>query len=427
MAEAAGLLLGCIADDFTGATDLANTLVRRGMRTVQTVGVPRADQSFRNAEAVVIALKTRTAPRQQAVSQSLGACRWLSAQAARQFYFKYCSTFDSTAQGNIGPVADALLAELGIDFTTICPAFPENGRTVYQGQLFVNDVLLSDSSMRHHPLTPMTDANLLRLLRPQTAKQVGLIDWQTVRQGVSAIRSSFDRLRSNAVAYAVVDALEESDLMALGEAGADLKLLTGGSGAAIGLPENFRRSGDLPKRRQLEDFPPIGGGVLVLSGSCSSATLRQVEAMKAKHPSFKLDVFALARDRTSVMAQLLDWALSKARDTAILIYASAPPDDVKRAQKSLGVAEAGSLVEGALAEVARMLVDAGVRRLIVAGGETSGAVVTALGITALRIGRQIEPGVPLTIAEGEPPIGLVLKSGNFGSNEFFLNALAALR
>jgi uncharacterized protein YgbK (DUF1537 family) len=427
MAEVAGLLLGCIADDFTGATDLANTLVRRGMRTVQTVGVPQQDQSFPDAEAVVIALKTRTAPRGEAMSQSLNACRWLSAHAARQFYFKYCSTFDSTDQGNIGPVADALLSELGIDFTTICPAFPENGRTVYQGHLFVDDMLLSESSMRHHPLTPMTDANLLRLLRPQTTKRVGLIDWRTVRQGASAIQATFQHLRSDGVAYAVVDALEESDLLALGEAGAHLKLLTGGSGAAIGLPENFRRSGNLPEHRKFEEFPRIGGGALVLSGSCSSATLRQVEAMKSKHPSFKLDAFALARDRNSVMAEIFGWVLPKIQRAPVLIYASAPPHEVKQAQERLGPAEAGRLVEGALAEVAKMLVASGVRRLIVAGGETSGAVVTALGIRALRIGRQIEPGVPATISEGEPPTGLVLKSGNFGSDDFFLHALAALR
>jgi 3-dehydrotetronate 4-kinase len=428
MAEAARLLLGCIADDFTGATDLANTLVRRGMRTIQTIGVPSKDQSFGDAEAIVVALKTRTAPREKAVAQSLAACRWLSAHDARQFFFKYCSTFDSTPAGNIGPVADALLDDLGADFTTICPAFPENGRTVYRGHLFVDDALLSESAMRHHPLTPMEDANLLRLLGPQTARQVGLIAWQTVRQGVSAIRSSFARLRANGIAYAVVDALEESDLMALCEAGADLKLLTGGSGAAAGLPENFRRLGELPERRELEDFPAVGGGALVLSGSCSAATLRQVEAMRAKHPSLKLDPFALSRDRKSVMTQLLDWALPKIRkETPVLIYASAPPDEVKRAQQGLGAAGAGSLLEGALAEAAKMLVGSGVRRLIIAGGETAGAVVTALGLGALRIGRQIEAGVPVTLSAGEPQISLVLKSGNFGSDEFFLRALAALR
>jgi len=239
--------LGCIADDFTGATDLANNLVRGGMRTVQTIGVP-AGGIATDVDAVVVALKSRTIPAADAVAQSLAACRWLKARGARQYYFKYCSTFDSTPEGNIGPVADALLGELGLDFTTICPAFPETGRTIYQGHLFVGGALLSDSPMRHHPLTPMTDANLLRVLLSQTSAQVGLIPWPVVRRGAAAIRSSFDELRRREITYAVVDALEDDDLIALGEACAELKLVTGGSGAAIGLPRNFRKAGLLLER-----------------------------------------------------------------------------------------------------------------------------------------------------------------------------------
>ena len=242
------LLLGCIADDFTGATDLANTLVRNGMRTIQVIGAPDGLAVPAEAEAVVVALKSRTAPVAEAVAQSVASCRWLRQAAARQIYFKYCSTFDSTDQGNIGPVADALRAELGTDFATVCPAFPETGRTIYNGHLFVGDVLLSDSSMRNHPLTPMTDANLVRVLGRQTKAAVGLVPYSTVRQGTAAIRTALDKLRQRGIAYSVVDAIEDEDLRCLGAACADLALATGGSGAAIGLPGNFRRAGLLEAR-----------------------------------------------------------------------------------------------------------------------------------------------------------------------------------
>ena len=427
MAEGEKLLLGCIADDFTGATDLANTLMRRGMRTIQTIGVPADKEALSAADAVVIALKTRTAPKHEAVSQSLAACRWLKSRGARQFYFKYCSTFDSTPEGNIGPVADALLDELGLDFTTVCPAFPETGRTIYQGHLFVGAALLSDSPMRHHPLTPMTDANLPRVLSRQTHAQVGLIPWPTVRGGAAVIRSSFDDLRRRGITYAVIDALEDDDLLALGEAGADLKLMTGGSGAAIGLPENFRKSGLLAGRSGPEHLPEAGGMAAVLSGSCSAATLRQIEEMSRHHPAFKLDVMSFSRAYEAALQEVMDWALARIPDSPILIYASAPPQEVERAQAALGVERAGNLIEQSLADLAKSLMAAGVRRLVIAGGETSGAVVTALGIRTLRIGEQIAPGVPATVSLGEPLIALALKSGNFGGDDFFLRALSALK
>jgi uncharacterized protein YgbK (DUF1537 family) len=427
MGEVGKLLLGSIADDFTGATDLANTLVRRGMRTIQAIGVPAKDAEFDEADAIVIALKTRTIPKDDAVSQSLAACRWLKARNARQFYFKYCSTFDSTPEGNIGPVADALLGELGLDFTTICPAFPETGRTIYQGHLFVGGTLLSDSPMRHHPLTPMTDANLLRVLSRQTSAQVGLISWSTAKGGAAAIRSSFDDLRQRGVTYAVVDALEDDDLVALGEAGAELRLMTGGSGAAIGLPRNFRKAGLLHERFAPERLPEAGGTAAVLSGSCSAATLRQVERMRKAYPALKLDVIALALAYETTVQEVMSWALPLVARSPVLIYASAPPEEVKKAQAALGSEHAGSLVERAMADVSKALAAAGVRRLVVAGGETSGAVVTALGVHALRIGEQIAPGVPATVSLGEPPIAFALKSGNFGDDDFFVRALSALK
>jgi 3-dehydrotetronate 4-kinase len=426
MGEVGKLLLGCIADDFTGATDLANTLVRSGMRTIQAIGVPASDTGIDKADAIVVALKTRTVPKNDAISQSLAACRWLKARGALQFYFKYCSTFDSTPEGNIGPVADALMAELGLDFTTICPAFPETGRTIYQGHLFVGSELLSDSPMRHHPLTPMTDANLLRVLSRQTSAEVGLVPWPIVKRGAAAIRSSCDDLRRRGVAYAVIDALEDNDLIALGEAGADLKLMTGGSGGAVGLPRNFLSAGLLTERSGPERLPEAGGTAAVLSGSCSAATLRQIDEMRKAHPALKLDVAALSLVYESTLQEVMAWVLPRLSRSP-LIYASAPPEEVKKAQAMLGAERAGSLIEQALADVSKALTAAGVRRLIVAGGETSGAVVTALGIPALRIGKQIAPGVPATLSLGEPPIALALKSGNFGGDDFFLRALSALK
>jgi len=231
-------LLGCIADDFTGATDLANMLVRGGMRAVQTIGVPASDTTI-EADALIVALKSRTIPAEEAVAQSLAALEWLRAQGCRQFLFKYCSTFDSTDKGNIGPVADALLDALGDDFTIACPAFPENGRTIFRGNLFVGDVLLNESGMQNHPLTPMTDPNLVRVLQRQTKSKVGLIAYDVIAKGPQAVRDRIAVLRNEGVRMAVADAVSDADLYVLGEACADLKLITGGSGIALGLPRNL--------------------------------------------------------------------------------------------------------------------------------------------------------------------------------------------
>jgi uncharacterized protein YgbK (DUF1537 family) len=421
------LLLGCIADDFTGATDLAGMLVRGGLRTIQAIGTPEEHDSFTDTEAIVIALKSRTAPRAEAVARSLAACRWLKARGARQIYFKYCSTFDSTADGNIGPVADALISELGADFTILCPAFPETGRTIYRGHLFVGDQLLSDSPMRNHPLTPMTDSSLLRLMRRQTRAQVGLVPWPVVRQGPEAIVSAFDRLRSDGITYAVADAIEDADLMALGAACAELPLVTGGSGLSLGLNENFRKRGVLSRKAEAEDLPAAGGAAAVLSGSCSAATLRQVARMKGRHPSLKIDPIALFENGEDEIRGALAFALPLLPRGPVLIYASAPPEEVNAAQQRLGRDRAGALVETAMARIARELAKAGARRFVIAGGETAGAVVGALGIAALRIGREIDPGVPATLSTSAPPLALALKSGNFGSEEFFSKALAVLR
>jgi 3-dehydrotetronate 4-kinase len=419
------ILLGCIADDFTGATDLANTLVRGGMRTVQAIGVPRADERIADVDAVVVALKSRTIPPDEAVAMSLDALKWLQQAGARQIYFKYCSTFDSTDRGNIGPVADALLDALGDSFTVACPAFPENGRTIYLGHLFVGDRLLSDSSMRHHPLTPMTDPDLVRVLGRQTEHRVGLVPYKTVKQGAEAIRDAFDRLRADGVRHAILDAIEDRHLHDLGTACAGMALVTGGSGMALGLPENFRRAGMLKSGAAADALPRIDGASAVVAGSASAATLAQVEHMKRTHPALAIDPLALA-DGRDVAGEILAALKPRLGVEPVLVYATAPPEEVKRVQEKLGRERAGALVEQALAKIAAGLVEAGVRRLVVAGGETAGAVVQALGVKALRIGPQIDPGVPWTASVAERPLALALKSGNFGGPDFFLKAFRTL-
>jgi uncharacterized protein YgbK (DUF1537 family) len=414
-------LLGCVADDFTGATDLANTLVKNGMRTVQLLGVPDAATEVPEADAVVVALKSRTIPVADAVAQSAAALDWLRAAGASQFFFKYCSTFDSTVKGNIGPVAEALLARLGSRFTIACPAFPENGRTIYKGHLFVGDLLLSESSMRNHPLTPMTDANLVRFLGRQTEGRVGLVPFATVAAGTAAIEAAFRKLENDGVAIAIVDALTDGNLAAIGEASAGLALVTGGSGVALGLPANFRRQGRLADGGGADALPAVSGHEAVVSGSCSPATLAQVDRFAESGPLFAIDPLALA-DGRDLVGEALDWARGRLGQGPLLVSASAPAAKVAEVQKRLGVMEAGELVERALAGIARGLVAAGARRLVVAGGETAGAVVGALGIRGLRIGREIAPGVPCTVSLGEPPMALALKSGNFGDADFFRKA-----
>ncbi|CAB3674288.1 3-oxo-tetronate kinase [Paraburkholderia rhynchosiae] len=423
-------LLGCIADDFTGATDLANMLVRGGMRTVQTIGVPEQGETI-EADALVVALKSRTIPAAEAVAQSLAALDWLRAQGCRQFVFKYCSTFDSTDAGNIGPVTDALLDALSAQdnasaFTIACPAFPENGRTIFRGHLFVGDVLLNESGMENHPLTPMRDANLVRVLQRQTQSKVGLVRYDAVAQGVSAVRESFDALRNQGMRMAIADAVSDADLYVLGEACADFTLITGGSGIALGLPANFRRAGLLEDSVDAAQLPRVEGLSAVLAGSASKATNAQVAAWRETRPAFRIDPLAAARGE-AVVEQALTFAqtyLDKAEP--MLIYATATPDEVKAVQRELGVDKAGHLVETTLASIARGLHERGVRKFVVAGGETSGAVVQALNVRTLRIGAQIDPGVPATATTGSQPLALALKSGNFGTTDFFEKALRHL-
>jgi uncharacterized protein YgbK (DUF1537 family) len=419
-------VLGCVADDFTGATDLANMLVRGGLRTVQLIGAPEAGAAVPDVDAIVVALKSRTNPVADAVSDSLAALKWLQAAGASRFFFKYCSTFDSTDTGNIGPVADAMLDALGADFTIACPAFPETGRTIFKGHLFVGDQLLSDSPMRHHPLTPMTDSNLVAVLGRQTARKVGLVQYRDVADGAEAIGDRIRTLREDGCGYAIVDAVSDDQLYEIGEALADLPLITGGSGVALGLPNAYRRRGMVPDQPgRADSVPSVSGKALVVAGSCSAATLGQIAVWEENRPSYTIDPMKLADGEDEVAAAL---AFARAHpDNPVLIYASAPPEVVKAIQGRLGREEAGAMVERALAKIVKTLIDEDdVRRLVVAGGETSGAVVSALGVAGLHIGAQIDPGVPGTVTLGDRTLALALKSGNFGAPDFFEKALAQM-
>jgi uncharacterized protein YgbK (DUF1537 family) len=419
------LHLGCIADDFTGATDLANNLVRAGMRAVQTIGVPDAPLDA-DVDAVVVALKSRTIAPAEAVAQSLAALRWLQRQRVEQVYFKVCSTFDSTPAGNIGPVLEALMDATGCAFALVTPAFPDTGRTVFKGHLFVGDVLLSDSGMREHPLTPMTDANLVRVLQAQCRRRVGLIDHAVVARGAAAIAERMAALAAEGFGIAIVDAIRNDDLMVLGRVCRGLPVLCAGSGLAIGLPQNW----GLAPAAAAAALPPATGYRAIVSGSCSQATRSQVQAfVEAGGPAFAIDPLRLAQGEDAVGAALA-WAAPRLAQGPVLVHSTAQPEAVRAAQRALGVEAAGARVEQALAAVARGLVEAGVRQLVVAGGETSGACIQALGIGQLRIGAQIDPGVPWCHAMSKVPDGvalhLALKSGNFGGPDFFSRAFEVL-
>jgi len=430
--------LGCIADDFTGATDLANNLVRAGMRAVQTIGVPADGAPIDDADAVVVALKSRTIEPRLAVEQSLAACRWLRRAGATQIYFKVCSTFDSTPRGNIGPVLEALMDELDCAFTIATPAFPDNARTVFKGHLFVGDVLLSDSGMRDHPLTPMTDANLVRVLQAQLApapaggragRRVGLVDHRTTGASATAIGARFDALRKEGVAIAIADAIDNDDLHRLGEAVRELPLVCAGSGLAIGLPRNFA----IAASGEAAALPAVKGFSAIVSGSCSQATNAQVaEFIRVGGVARRIDPLDLGDEHeTRLAGDIAAWAereWSAAPERPVLVYSTAPPQAVAAAQARANAHDVGARLERVLAGIAKALVARGARRLVIAGGETSGACVQALGVERLRIGAQIDPGVPWChAAPALAPDGLqlALKSGNFGGIDFFTRAFEA--
>ena len=416
-------LLGCIADDFTGATDLAGLLARSGARVSLRIGVPGTPPAD-TAPFEVIALKCRTAPVDEAVADCRAALDWLRAAGAGRFFWKYCSTFDSTEQGNIGPVAEALMADLGAAQTIYCPAFPENGRAIFMGNLFVGEQPLAESPMKDHPLTPMRDSNLMRLLAPQVSRPVGLANRLVVAKGAAALRARLTELAAEGAAHVVVDAVADEDLGVIAEACRDMTLMTGGSAVAMPLPALYRSEGLLEDGAGQATWPQAGPGAVVLSGSCSAMTRKQVAAYTAKAPGFRLDPLELAESGPQAA---LDWLAGQPPEAAPILYATAEPDAVRAAQDKLGVARAGEIVEDALAQIAVAARDQGRRRFVVAGGETSGAATQALGVTRLDIGAEIAPGVPWCGAEsGGERIAITLKSGNFGAEDFFAAALGKL-
>ncbi|MBI1621693.1 3-oxo-tetronate kinase [Aquamicrobium zhengzhouense] len=414
------MLLGCIGDDFTGSSDLANTLVKGGMATTLYSGVPtgRAEEGV---EAAVVALKTRSLPVEEAVAQSLDAMRWLQQQGCMQFLFKYCSTFDSTPQGNIGPVALALADALSARRVVFCPAFPGAGRSLYQGHLFVNDRLLNESGMESHPLTPMTDPDIRRWLQRQTSASVGHVGFSDVRGGGCVIWQALAREEEHGHRFIVVDALSDDDLYAIGEAVADQPLVTGGSGIALGLPENFRRKGLIGHRRV--NFEPTEGPGLILSGSCSNATRGQVGVYRIDHPALEIEADALmSGEMTADLA--ISW-IKEHLGKEPLVYSSANPDKVRDAQAKYGTEVIAEKIEDFFAQIAAAAREIGITRLVSAGGETSGAVVKGLGCTAMDVGPEIAPGVPALRLAGEN-FALTLKSGNFGTEDFFVRALRTM-
>ena len=473
----ASLSLACIADDFTGATDLANNLVRAGWRTLQLLGLPEEGKSFVNAagepldekqlfaqtDAVVVALKSRTIDPLQAQAMSLQAWQWLQAQGAKRCYFKVCSTFDSTDKGNIGPVADALMDALKADFAIVCPAFPAGGRTVFRGHLFVGDQLLSDSGMKDHPLTPMTDSNLVRVLQRQSKHRIGLIDYQTIAQGPKAIAQRIEQLKADGVRMAIADATSDQDLHVLGKLVMEQSLVVAGSGIAIGFEAPGARgqnpngqsppveisSGQNPRGQNPHEsvafLPRQTGPGLILSGSCSLASQAQVkhflqQSKTSNDVSLAIDPLKLARDERAKATWMQDYVAclarlfeqtsnvqavhAKPRPPRLLVYATAQAESVKQVQDALGIDIASAWIEALMADLAKEAKRFGVRRFVVAGGETSGAVVQALDVKLLKIGAQIDPGVPWT--ESLQGFALALKSGNFGAEDFFTKALDLL-
>jgi uncharacterized protein YgbK (DUF1537 family) len=401
--------LGCVADDYTGACDVATALSRGGARTIVVFGPPDRDVDVGSADAVVTGLKIRTSPPVEAIQGALQAQSWLSARGAARTYFKYCSTFDSTDAGNIGPVTEALMRAMGAPATVICPAAPAHGRTLYQGHLFVGSQLLSETAMRSHPLTPMRDSNVVRVLQRQAKGSVGLVPWEVVRAGPRAVARGLDKLSAEG-GLAVVDAVDDQDLRTIADASRHLALTTG----SAGLAPHVLRSASRPRRPARGDHVRPRGPAAALVGSCSTATLAQVEHARRRYPALRLDP-RRTPSADDMVSSCLEWLQGRSADQPVLVYSSAPPDE-----RSPGAADR---IERALGRIAVHMVERGTRRLIVGGGETSGAVVDAINVRACTVGVEEARGVPWLSVEGQRPLALLLKSGNFGDPELLARAL----
>lgn len=421
------LALGCIADDYTGASDLANTLTRAGLRTVQTIGVPADDLALPEVDAVVVSLKSRSIEAGLAVSRSRAAEKWLRGRGAGHVLFKICSTFDSTDAGNIGPVMDALRADCGEAVVLVTPAFPETGRTVYQGNLFVGAVPLNESPLKDHPLNPMHDSNLVRVLARQSNTQIGLVDLATVTRGAEAVRARLAELSGKGTGAAIIDAVFDRDLETIGLVAAEHRLSVGASGIGLGLARALVSTGKVKATATGDAGAPVDGPAACLAGSCSQATLQQIANAERIMPVLHLDPDRIITGADEVQ-RALDWAEPRLAEGPVLIASSSTPDQVAALQARHGRDAAGHAIEQAMADIAGGLVKSGVRRLIVAGGETSGAVVDRLKIPGFLVGVEIAAGVPVLRAVGaERDMLLALKSGNFGGPEFFSDALRLMR
>lgn len=414
------LKIGVIADDFTGATDIASFLVKNGLSTIQLTAVDDT-LSCPEVEAIVISGKTRSCPVDEAIADSLKACRWLKKNGCRQIYFKYCSTFDSTDKGNIGPVTDALMKELGVDFTVLSPALPVNKRTVYLGYLFAGDTLLEESGMRNHPITPMKDSLIKRLMEPQAQGKCGIIDHNTLNEGSKAIEDRIAALKAEGCRYASVDAIDERDLLIQGKAFRDFPLVTGGSGLAIGLARAVKEPDSRAEDAQQKGYPQ-GKKAVVFSGSCSVMTNKQVAKYRAIAASKHVEIAKVMESessRAAFIAECVDFVKEHTGDSyAPLLFASADPDTLHQVQEKYGAAASAHAVEQFFASMARALKAEGYERFIVAGGETSGIVTQSLEVKGFYIGPSVAPGVPW-VRSINSPISLTLKSGNFGDEDFF--------
>lgn len=428
MTLAAKISLGCIADDYTGASDLANTLTRAGLRTVQTIGVPSNDLALPEVDAVVVSLKSRSIEADLAVSRSRAADKWLRGRGANHVLFKICSTFDSTVSGNIGPVMDALRADCGEANVLVTPAFPETGRTVYQGNLFVGAVPLNESPLKDHPLNPMRDSNLVRVLARQSKTQIGLVDLATVAGGADAVRARLAELAGKGIGAAIIDAVFDRDLETIGLVAAEHRLSVGASGIGLGLARALVSTGKVRSSvAGTEVGAAVGGPAACLAGSCSQATLQQIANAERVMPVLHLDPDRIITGASEAQ-RALDWARPRLAEGPLLIVSSATPDQVAALQARHGRDAAGHAIEQAMADIAESLVKSGVRRLVVAGGETSGAVVDRLKIPGFLVGVEIAAGVPVLHSVGaEADMLLALKSGNFGGAEFFSDALRLMR
>ncbi|MGR9507413.1 3-oxo-tetronate kinase [Rhizobium leguminosarum] len=423
------ILLGSIADDYTGASDLANTLTKNGLRTVQTVGIPDPSLALPDVDAVVVSLKIRSVPASDAVAAAASAERWLRQRGAGHVLYKICSTFDSTNAGNIGPVTEALSEAAGGGSVLVTPAFPETGRTVYLGHLFVGRQPLNESPLKDHPLNPMHDANLVRVLARQSRNAVGLVDLTAIAAGAGAVKAKLDALRAAGVTAVIADAIFERDLETLGEVALKTPVSTGASGLGLGLARALVRSGLISSggATTADAIRPVGGLSAIVAGSCSKATLHQLDVAERSMPVLRLDPERLLAGPDEIAAAI-SWAGDRISAGPVVIAASAVPETVSRLQSLHGREASGHAIETATSIIAAELVEKGVRRLVVAGGETSGAAVDRLAIPAFLIGPEIAPGVPVlrTVGNAQGDMLLALKSGNFGGEDFFTAALAMM-